>query len=236
MPGVGIRDSGSGPIVLNVVEPVLSQLYGDSRARLIALVSELDERGLAAPVPACPGWRVCDVVAHVAAVAEDALEGRLTGPPTEEQSAAQVARFEGHPLSEVLARWDELAPRFAAMIDSFEVWPAVLDVATHEQDIRGALGVPGGRDADVVRLGSDRLLTSLKPPVPLRVVVEDGAYDLGPDGDDAIVLRTNRFEAFRWRLGRRSRRQLANLEWTGDPSPVLDHLVVFGPSAADIHE
>ena len=76
----------------------------------------------------------------------------------------------------------------------------------------------------------------MQPPVPLRVVVEDGAYDLGPGGDGAIVLRTDRFEAFRWRLGRRSRRQLAGLDWTGDPSPVLDHLVVFGPAATDIHE
>ena len=88
----------------------------------------------------------------------------------------------------------------------------------------------------MVRLGSDRLLGWLQPPVPLRVVVEDRAYDLGPEGDAAIVLTTDRFEAFRWRLGRRSRRQLAGLDWTGDPSPVLDHLVVFGPAARDIHE
>ena len=126
-----------------MAEPALSQLYGDSRARLLALVSGLDEKGLAAPVPACPGWRVRDVVAHLTAVGEDVLEGRLTGPPTEEQSAAQVARFVGRPFPEVLARWDELAPRFASAIDGFEVWPAVLDVATHEQDVRGALGAPG---------------------------------------------------------------------------------------------
>jgi len=219
-----------------MVEPALSQLYGDSRGRLLTLVSGLDEPGLATPVPACPGWRVRDVVAHLTAVGEDALEGRLTGPPTEEQSAAQVARFAGRPFPEVLARWDELAPRFAAAIDGFEVWPAVLDVATHEQDIRGALGAPGARDTEVVCLGSDRLLTWLQPPAPLRVVVEDRAYDLGPEGDAAIVLRTDRFEAFRWRLGRRSRRQLADLDWTGDPSPVLDHLVVFGPAATDIDE
>jgi uncharacterized protein (TIGR03083 family) len=219
-----------------MAEPALSQLYGDSRDRLVALVSGLDEPGLAAPVPACPGWRVRDVVAHLTAVGEDVLEGRLTGPPTEEQSAAQVARFVGRPFPEVLARWDELAPRFASAIEDFEVWPAVLDAATHEQDIRGALGAPGARDSDVVRLGSDRLLRWLQPPVPLRVVVEDGAYDLGPDGDDAILLRTERFEAFRWRMGRRSRRQLVDLDWTGDPTPVLDHLVVFGPAATDIHE
>jgi uncharacterized protein (TIGR03083 family) len=119
-----------------MAEPALSQLYGDSRARLLALVSGLDEEGLAAPVPACPGWRVRDVVAHLTAVGEDVLEGRLTRPPTEEQSAAQVARFVGRPFPEVLARWDELAPRFASAIDGLEVWPAVLDVATHEQDIR----------------------------------------------------------------------------------------------------
>lgn len=76
-----------------MTDPALSQLYEDSRARLLALVTALDERGLDAPVPACPGWRVRDVVAHLTAVAEDVLEGRLTGPPTEEQSAAQVARF-----------------------------------------------------------------------------------------------------------------------------------------------
>lgn len=88
----------------------------------------------------------------------------------------------------------------------------------------------------MVRLGSDRLLTWLPPAVPLRVILEDGAYDLGSDGDPAIVLRTDRFEAFRWRLGRRSQSQLADLDWAGDPSPVLDHLVVFGPAATDIHE
>jgi uncharacterized protein (TIGR03083 family) len=219
-----------------MADPALSQLYGDSRARLLALVTGLDEPGLTAPVPACPGWRVRDVVAHLTAVGEDVLEGRLTGPPTEEQSAAQVARFAGRPFPEVLARWEELAPRFEAAIDGFEVWPAVLDVAAHEQDVRGALGAPGARDTEVVRLGSDRLLSWLQPPVSLRVVVEDVAYDLGPEGEAAIVLRTDRFEAFRWRLGRRSRRQLAGLDWTGDPSPVLDHLVVFGPAAADVDE
>lgn len=26
------------------------------------------------------------------------------------------------------------------------------------------------------------------------------------------------------------------IDWSGDPSPVLDHLTVFGPSAADIIE
>ncbi|HXN61266.1 MAG TPA: maleylpyruvate isomerase family mycothiol-dependent enzyme [Acidimicrobiales bacterium] len=216
--------------------PPLSRLYGETQARLVALVQGLDERDLVTPVPACPGWSVRDVVAHLTAVAEDVLEGRLTGPPSAEQTAAQVARFEDRSPAEVLARWDDLAPQFADMIDAFEVWPAVLDVAAHEQDIRGAVGEPGARDAEVVRLGADRLLIWLQPPVALRVLVEDDTYDVGPQGEAALVLRTDRFEAFRWRLGRRSRVQLANLDWTGDAAPVLDHLVVFGPAPSDIDE
>ncbi len=217
-------------------EPALSQLYGQTQARVVALVTQLDGQQVEAPVPACPGWRVRDVVAHLTAVSEDVLEGRLTGPPSDEQTAAQVARFRDRPLSEVLARWDELGPQFGEAIDGFDVWPAVLDVATHEHDIRGAVGEPGARDSEVVRLGADRLLTWMQPPVALRVTVEDETYDLGPEGEATIVLRTDRFEALRWRMGRRSRAQLANLDWTGDPAPVLGHLVVFGPAPADIDE
>jgi uncharacterized protein (TIGR03083 family) len=217
-------------------QPALSELYGHTQTRVLALVTELDERQLEAPVPACPGWRVRDVVGHMVAVGEDVLEGRLTGPPTDEQTAAQVARYADRPIAGVLARWRELTPQFGEAIDAFDVWPAVLDVATHEHDIRGALRAPGARGTEVVRLGADRLLTWMRPPVPLRVEVEDDAYELGPEGETAVVLRTGRFEALRWRMGRRSRAQLAGLDWAGDPAPVLDHLVVFGPSPADITE
>jgi len=37
-------------------------------------------------------------------------------------------------------------------------------------------------------------------------------------------------------MGRRSRSQLTALDWSGDPSAVLDHLVVFGPATADVIE
>ena len=129
-----------------------------------------------------------------------------------------------------------MAPQFGDMIDAFEVWPAVLDVAAHGTGHPWCRRRTRARDAEVVRLGADRLLTWLQPPVALRVLVEDVTYDVGPQGEAALVLRTDRFEAFRWRLGRRSRAQLANLDWTGDAAPVLDHLVVFGPAPSDIDE
>jgi uncharacterized protein (TIGR03083 family) len=216
--------------------PDLSSLCLDTYARLAALVAELDATALATPVPACPGWSVQDVVAHEIATAEDVLAGRLTGPPSDEQTAGQVARFNGRDIAGMLASWAQTAPRIAEVVATFEVWPAVIDIASHEQDIRGALGRPGARDTQVIRLAAERLIGSLDPHVPIRVSVEDADFRVGPADDSELGLVTCRYEVFRWRMGRRSRAQLAALDWTGDPAPVLDHLTIFGPSPVNIIE
>jgi uncharacterized protein (TIGR03083 family) len=227
-----------------VQDPDLSTLYAQTRIRLTALVSDLDDAALATPVPACPRWTVRDVIAHLAAVAEDVLAGRLSRPPSEEQTDAQLARFAGCGLGEIVAQWESNAPQFEKLIGTAGVWPPVMDVACHEQDIRGALGRPGARDTHVIRQCAGQLLSWLRTPVPVRVTVEDAEFrsrptaDAGPEAvtDQELALSTTRFEAFRWRLGRRSRAQLAALHWSGDPAPVLDHLVIFGPSPLDILE
>ncbi len=216
--------------------PDLARLYRDTRERLTALVAGLDGEALTTPVPACPGWQVQDVVAHLAAVVEDALAGRLTGPPSEEETAVQVARYKGRPMTRTLAGWTAGAPQFEEVISAFDIPPAVIDVASHEQDIRGALGRPGARDCPAVQQMAGWLLQRLRTPVPVRVTVEDAEFRAGPDGEPVLGLRTTRFEAFRWRMGRRSRDQLAALDWSGDPAPVLDHLVVFGPARSHIAE
>jgi uncharacterized protein (TIGR03083 family) len=211
-------------------------MYRETRERLTALVAGLDEAEVGAPVPACPGWSVSDVIGHLTAIPEDALAGRLTGPPSEEETAAQVDRFRGRPMAQTLAGWAELAPRFEEVVAAFKVWPAVIDVASHEQDIRGAIGLPGARDTEVIREMSGWLLARLSPPVRVRVTVEDTQIQVGPDGEPVLGLTTTWYEAFRWRMGRRSRDQLAALDWSGDPALVLDHLVIFGPARADIIE
>ena len=112
----------------------------------------------------------------------------------------------------------------------------MIDVASHEQDIRGAVGQPGARDTEVIRQLADWLVTRLRTPVPVLVTVEGTRFQVGPDGEPVLELATTWYEAFRWRMGRRSRAQLAALAWSGDPAPVLDHLVVFGPAPADVIE
>ena len=277
----------------------LAGLYRETRERLANLVGGLPADQLAAPVPACPGWTIRDVIAHLTATAEDAVAGRLTGPPSDEHTAGQVARLAEVPVPELLARWAAVAPRFEEIIAAFRVLPAVVDLASHEQDIRGAAGRAGARDSAAIRACTDALLTGLDVPVPLRVKTEDGDYLTGPAaradpasrpdpadhvdpaspatagsatdpatagpatagsatdpatagpatagsatdpatagsaGPPVLTLSTTRFEAFRWRMGRRSRAQLAAMNWSGDPSPVIDHLTVFGPASASIVE
>ena len=221
---------------MDVDAPDLAGMYRETRERLAGLVAGLDEAQLGIPVPACPGWTVADVVGHLAAIPEDALAGRLTGPPSEAETAVQVARFRGRPMAQTLAGWAGNAPRFEEIVAAFGIWPAVIDVASHEQDIRGAVGQPGARDTDVIRQLAAWLVTRLRTPVPLWVTVEGTQFQVGPDGEPALELATTWYEAFRWRMGRRSRAQLAALAWSGDPAPVLDHLVVFGPAPADVIE
>jgi hypothetical protein len=56
------------------------------------------------------------------------------------------------------------------------------------------------------------------------------------DTGEILILETTPFEALRFRLGRRSREQLSRLSWTGDPSPVLDAMAIFGPEPYDVVE
>ena len=221
---------------MDVDAPDLAAMYRETRERLTALVAGLDEAQLATPVPACPGWSVADVIGHLAAIPEDALAGRLTGPPSEAETAVQVDRFRGRPMARTLAGWAEMAPRFEEAVAAAGIWPAVIDVASHEQDIRGAVRQPGARATEVIRQLAGWLVARLRPPVPGRVTCEGTQIRVGPDGEPALGLTTTWYEAFRWRMGRRSRGQLAALDWSGDPAPVLDHLVVFGPATADIIE
>jgi uncharacterized protein (TIGR03083 family) len=215
----------------------LARTYRDTRKRLSELVAGLEAAALRTEVPACPGWAVRDVLAHLTAIPEDALAGLLAGPPDEAFTADQVARFAAVPVSEMLARWSAAAPRFEEIIQSLQILPAVIDVASHEQDIRGALGLTGARDCAAIRQMVPPLVSRLDLPVPVRIVTERGEYVVdGNQGEPGLTLSTSEFELFRWRMGRRSAAQLAAMDWSGDPSAILGRLTIFGPARRDIVE
>jgi hypothetical protein len=222
--------------IMSMTEPsLIAHHYQQTRERILATLADpgVDWN---APVPTCPRWSARDVVAHMTAVAEDWSDGTLTGPPTDDQTAAQVARFDGWDQAEIIAAWTTAAERLDRHAETAGVAPPLGDIACHEHDLRGAVDRSGARDSDAVWHASDQLLTILQTPVPLRIFVEDADYRTGPDGGDEIRLRSTRFETLRWRTGRRSRAQLAAMDWSDDPAPILDHLYLFGPSEVDIIE
>lgn len=221
---------------MSMTEPrLIARHYQQTRERILAALADpgVDWN---APVPACPAWSARDVVAHLTAVAEDWFDGTLTGPPTDDQTAAQVARFDGCDHAGIIAAWTAAAERLDKYAETDGVAPPLGDIACHEHDVRGAIDRSGARDSEAVWHATDQLLTILRTPVPLRIVVEDAAYRTGPDSGHEIRLRSTRFETLRWRTGRRSRAQLAAMDWSEDPTPVLDHLYLFGPSEVDIIE
>jgi uncharacterized protein (TIGR03083 family) len=215
---------------------LLAHLYRETQARITALVTGPDDAAWSTAIPACPGWSVRDVIAHLTAVAEDWSRAELAGAPTDEETAAQIARFDGKDAAQILAAWTDAAAELDHMADTAGMEPPLGDIIVHEHDVRAAVGRPGARDSEAVRYVADRLLRDLRTPVPLRVSVGEAQYRSGPNDRAEIQLRTTCFEALRWRTGRRSRAQLAAMDWSGDPTPVLDHLYMFGPADVDIVE
>ena len=212
-------------------------VYAEGRARLTELVMAEDPKGATAPVPGCPQWNVRDVIAHVTGVCADVLAGNIEGVATEPWTAAQVARRKDTPLAEILAEWSEVAPQVEAIAPGFparvdEQW--ILDLTTHEHDIRGALSCPGGRDSSGVLVGVDFAATmgmaaslSGRGLPALRVKAGDREWVVG-DGEPAASVEAPPFELFRAMTGRRSANQIRALGWDGEVEQFIPAFE-FGP-------
>lgn len=221
----------------------VSELYEQGRAR----ISELAREGPAdAAVPACPGWTVQDVVAHVVGVCADALAGNLDGVTTEPWTAAQVEQRRGRSIEELLAEWAEVGPPIAAAAD--ELGPAghqlLFDLTTHEHDIRGGLDRPGARDSEAVADAAQFVSGLVGPMIdgrrlaPLEVVTEAGTFVFGSGDQPPGRLEAPAFEVVRAVSGRRSAAQIRGMAWSVDPGPYLPALVggPFTMAAADVEE
>jgi uncharacterized protein (TIGR03083 family) len=214
----------------------LSAIYREARVSLTSLVLQVPD-AKTVPVPACPGWSVHDVLSHLVAVADDVEAGRLTGPPDDQQTASQVARRADVPTETVLREWETRSEFMERLLARATVWPAALDVLSHEHDVRGALDRSGRRDDPSVAASARWLLERLNPPVTMTVHCGDFTVVRGPEvADHVLELTTVPFETLPFRLGRRSRSQMADMAWMGDPEPVLNHLAIFGPSPCPIDE
>jgi uncharacterized protein (TIGR03083 family) len=107
-------------------------------------------------VPCTPEWTVRQLAAHLVGVPEDILAGRMEGVASDAWTQAQVERFGDLTLTELADLFEASAPQIDALIHNIPqpiISQFVMDAVTHEQDMRSALGVQGGRDSKAVEVG-----------------------------------------------------------------------------------
>lgn len=203
--------------------------YRVGRMRLSELLAEQPDDAWGIPVRACPGWDVHAVLAHLVANIEDAMAGRLTGPPDDAQTAAQVARHATDDPDALLELWTELAPLFEDLVSTGGVWPATLDVLTHTHDIRAAIGAPVERDDPTVRLAAGLLVEQQQLPQTVVFDVGDTRLSTLPADGPTYEVTTSAFEVCRLRLGRRSADQVLAMQWHPALPAIPAGLFIFGP-------
>jgi uncharacterized protein (TIGR03083 family) len=220
--------------------------YRQLRTRVVDLVRGCDTVTLDSTPPATPGWRVRDLLAHLSGVCADIVNGNLDGVTTDPWTAAQVDTRRDWPTEQLLDEWEEQGSKVEGVIRGVPDLPDwntfLFDAATHEQDLRGALGVPGARDTEPIVWLVANMLDGIGQRLrnegggSIRFQLGDGITVAG-DGEPVTTITTTRFELFRAATGRRSLAQLQAYGW--DPEPRPQYLVtgpLFHPRATDLVE
>jgi uncharacterized protein (TIGR03083 family) len=213
--------------------------YAAVRERLVGVI---DVSRCDTPVPACPDWRVRELVAHLTGLCEDWVADRLDGYASEKWTSTQISRYEDHTCREVLDVWRDSMGSFARLdVEMFGlpagVW-AFGDAVIHEADIRGALGADRVPEEAVV-LGLNGMMQRWHREVLSRADVstlrvrargvrdwllgadDRGADDRGADDRGEVVVEAPLYELFRALAGRRSADQFRSWSWSDSAEPFV---------------
>ena len=200
-------------------------------------------------VPACPGWRVRDVLAHLSGLCEDWVDKRLDAYASEGWTAAQVARYPNRSCAQILDLWANSLTSFGHLHEPFLGSPparwAFGDAVVHEADIRGAVGrgrVPDGAvtlalAGMMVRWHNDVLNRAGVPALHVQSEYQD--WWLGnPDDPHAVIVEAPLYEVFRALAGRRNADQMRAWRWSSDPEPYIAAGLPypFGWSTSDLSD
>jgi uncharacterized protein (TIGR03083 family) len=206
-------------------------VQAELRVRVTELVRDVDPSALDQPAAATPGWRVRDVLAHMVGVSDDVVNGRLDGIASDAWTGAQVERRRSISIDELLGDWEHYGPQFENLLAGAPeeiAGQAVFDAATHEHDVRQAIGRPGARDSDAMYLSWRWLVnTRTRAGSPaIRFVTEQGD-DVAGAGEPQVTVHAPRFELLRATTGRRTAEEIAGYEW--EPGPPDATFLVAAP-------
>jgi uncharacterized protein (TIGR03083 family) len=201
--------------------------------RVIALVAGLSHEQAATTVPACPDWTVRDLLSHMVGLGADVVAGNEPDDHNEEWTAQQVAARRDRDVDALVAEWEELAEPLRAWMAEHGTRP-LGDVTIHEQDLRGALGEPGGQDTPAMAAMRERFAgrfaARLDPALPpIALVGREWSWcSAGEPADAAVEVRASDFDLARALVTRRSAAQLRSWTVRGDVGPYLDAFAVLG--------
>jgi uncharacterized protein (TIGR03083 family) len=210
----------------------VAAVYAACADRITDIAQSLDDAQLAARVAGTPKWSVIELLSHLVGGPADVVAGNLDGVATEPWTQAQVDARRGRSVDELLAEWQPLREPVEGVCRSGAAPALAFDIATHEQDVRGALGLPRLSDdaaIDLVASGfaSRAVRVCADGGLPALQLVDPAGWSFGEPG--GVSVTAPKFELFRLMAGRRSGRQGASLDWSDDPAPYLDLLSPFGP-------
>lgn len=204
-------------------DPVLE--WSRARERVSRLVRETDAAALSRRVPACPDWTALDLLRHVVGLGADVLAGDEPDDHNPRWTQAQVDARRDRGAEELLAEWEALASDLERWMAAHGSRP-LNDVVIHEQDLRGALGVPGRSDSAGFALVRERMAgrfaAALDGLPPVALVAPDWTWcSEGPAERATTVLRASGFDLGRALTSRRTRAQLASYVERGDVTGYL---------------
>lgn len=200
---------------------------------LVATTQLRDPGALERAVPATPDWRARDLVAHMIGVGSDTLGDAVDEEHGEDWTQRHVEARRDHAVPQLLEEWSGLAERIEEHVAETDPGP-LGDIVIHEQDLRGALGTPGGRASAGLAMVREQMAATFadglegRGPVRLEATDEDWSWQ-SADGDPAVVLRAPGYDLARALTARRTAEQLRSYAAAGDVTPFLDDFAGLGP-------
>lgn len=171
------------------------------------------------PLPACPDWTVRDTVAHLVDICRLAQGWLVDGP------APLPGPDAGPGFHDLLAEWAERGQAAEALlVDTVQfTGPLILDVYSHELDIRRVLEVPPPDDHPAAPRAMKTAVGGFTGSVhahglpALRIEVPGASWVVGA-GEPVVTVRGHRHDLYRSLTGRRSLEQIAALSWSASPA------------------
>jgi len=218
------------------------ELYQRKRRDLMGLAQSLTDEQRRRMVPATPAWSVHDVVSHLVGIAADLNASRFGSGDADAWTAEQVRTRRDNSIDQLASEWEKEAQKFeqGLRLLGYEIGSHYVgDLLQHTADINQALGRGRLEDDDALVVALDfyldwfhrTLKSAAVGSVAVRVADEEWVLGSGPV---LATLTASRFEVFRCLGGRRSERQIRDLDWSGDLDAVLASVSPYPLPATEI--